>query len=229
MAGNRTSARSNGDSINRSELFDEADLDAALAHGSTSSAVRRRRLENAASRAYERFHTYFAARDWDAMAEMLADDTITADDRRRVVGAGIRRGRDARDRATTRATADRRGHESDVGRRCDPRGAPRPQSYPLLRAAMSGRMRSTPRRSTSSRSTPTIGSRHASRSTSTTSTPPSRSSTPGTSRAKPPPTLRRGLPSRGSIRQIQPTGASRNNNGLRPDLRPSAARNDRNG
>ena len=36
----------------------------------------------------------FAARDWDAMAEMLADGPST-DDRRRVVNAGIRHGRDA--------------------------------------------------------------------------------------------------------------------------------------
>ena len=37
---------------------------------------------------------HFAARDWDAMAEILADD-VSADDRRRVVGAGVRHGRDA--------------------------------------------------------------------------------------------------------------------------------------
>ena len=43
---------------------------------------------------YERFLAYFAARDWDAMAEILADD-ISSDDRRRVVNAGIRHGRDA--------------------------------------------------------------------------------------------------------------------------------------
>ena len=42
----------------------------------------------------ERFLAHFAARDWDAMAEMLADD-YSSDDRRRVVNAGIRHGRDA--------------------------------------------------------------------------------------------------------------------------------------
>ncbi len=52
-------------------------------------------------------------------------------------------------------------------------------------------------RSTSSRSTPTSGSRRASRSTSTTSTPPSRNSTPDTSPAKRPPTRTRGRSSRG--------------------------------
>ena len=54
-----------GDLVNRCEIFDEADLDAALArfeelHPQT------RRLENAASQAHERFWACFAARDWDA-------------------------------------------------------------------------------------------------------------------------------------------------------------------
>ena len=47
---------------------------------------------------------YFAARDWDAMAEMLADD-YSSDDRRRVVDAGVRHGRDA-EIADMRAIAD---------------------------------------------------------------------------------------------------------------------------
>ena len=62
-----------GDLINRSEMFDEADLDAALARFDELSRPAPR-LENAASRVIERFRAYFAARDWDAMAEMLADD-----------------------------------------------------------------------------------------------------------------------------------------------------------
>ena len=82
-----------GDLFNRSELFDEADLDAALARFDELSRPAPR-LENAASQVYERFRAYFAARDWDAMAEMLADD-ISNDDRRRVVNAGVRHGRDA--------------------------------------------------------------------------------------------------------------------------------------
>ena len=52
----------------------------------------------------ERFEACFAARDWDAMAEILADD-ISTDDRRRVVDAGIRHGRDA-EIADMRAVAD---------------------------------------------------------------------------------------------------------------------------
>ncbi len=82
-----------GDLINRAEFFDEADLDAALARFEELSQPARR-LENAASRACKRFQAFFAARDWDAMAEMLADDAAT-EDRRPVVGAGIRHGRDA--------------------------------------------------------------------------------------------------------------------------------------
>ncbi|OMC56764.1 hypothetical protein A5747_05800 [Mycobacterium sp. IS-836] len=81
-----------GDLISRVELFDEADLDAALAKFDQLSRPTPR-LENAASQAYERFRTYFAARDWDAMAELLAADT-SVDDHRRVVNAEIRRGRD---------------------------------------------------------------------------------------------------------------------------------------
>ena len=57
-----------GDLINRCEVFDEADLDAALARFEELHPPMPR-LENAASQVDERFWTYFAARDWDAMAE----------------------------------------------------------------------------------------------------------------------------------------------------------------
>jgi hypothetical protein len=81
-----------GDLLSRCEVFDETDVDAALTrfdelHPQTP------RLENAASQVGDRFSACFAARDWDAMAEMLAAD-YSADDRRRVVNAGIRHGRD---------------------------------------------------------------------------------------------------------------------------------------
>ena len=81
-----------GDSISRCEIFDEADLDTALARFDELQP-RAPRLENAASQAYERFRRYFAARDWAAMAELLTEDT-TVDDHRRVVNAETRRGRD---------------------------------------------------------------------------------------------------------------------------------------
>ena len=107
-----------GDQINRYELFDEADLDAALARFDELSRPAPR-LENAASRVYKRFNRHFAGRDWDEMAEMLADDIVTQD-QRRVVNAGIRRGRDAAI-AETRSHRRRRGQENDVDSRCDAR------------------------------------------------------------------------------------------------------------
>jgi ketosteroid isomerase-like protein len=91
-----------GDLIDRCEVFDEADLDAALARFDELS--RPEQLENAASRVDDRFEAHFAARDWDGMAGLLADE-ICVDDRRRVVNAGIRRGRDA-EIASLRAMAD---------------------------------------------------------------------------------------------------------------------------
>ena len=82
-----------GDRISRNEIFDEADLDAALARFDELQP-RAPRLENAASQAYERFQAHFATRDWDAIADMLTAD-LYSDDRRAVVGGGIRPGRDA--------------------------------------------------------------------------------------------------------------------------------------
>jgi len=82
-----------GDMINRCELFDEADLDAALARFEELSRAAPQ-LENAATRAYQRLQEYFAARDWDAITGIVADD-ISAEDRRHVVNAGLRQGRDA--------------------------------------------------------------------------------------------------------------------------------------
>ena len=59
-----------GDLINRCELFDEADLDAALARFDELSRPAPR-LENAATRVNERFQAYFTAHDWDAIAEII--------------------------------------------------------------------------------------------------------------------------------------------------------------
>ena len=92
-----------GDVLSRCEIFNEADLDAALArfeelHPQTP------RLENPASQVTERFQAHFAARDWAAMGEILADG-FSSDDRRRVVGAGVRDGRHA-EIADMAATAD---------------------------------------------------------------------------------------------------------------------------
>jgi DNA-binding SARP family transcriptional activator len=82
-----------GDMFNRCEVFDEADIDDAIARFDQLNRPAPR-LQNTASRVAERFSMQFAARDWDAIAQTLAND-ISTDDRRRVVGAGVRRGRDA--------------------------------------------------------------------------------------------------------------------------------------
>lgn len=82
-----------GGLLDRGELFDEADLDAALARFEELNRPARR-LQNAASRLYEQFKACYAARDMEAAAEMFADDVCT-EDRRRVVNAGPRQGKDA--------------------------------------------------------------------------------------------------------------------------------------
>jgi hypothetical protein len=92
-----------GDLISRIEMFDEADIDAALARFDELDRPAPR-LENAACRVAERYLEQFAAHDWNAMADMLADD-FSSDDRRRVVGAGVRHGRDA-EIASMRAVSD---------------------------------------------------------------------------------------------------------------------------
>ncbi|HXZ15769.1 MAG TPA: hypothetical protein VEH77_07345, partial [Roseiarcus sp.] len=92
-----------GDLISRGEIFDEADIDAALARFDQLNQPAPQ-LGNAASQALERYMAHFASRDWDALANVLADD-ISTDDRRRVVNAGIRHGRDA-EIANLRAIAD---------------------------------------------------------------------------------------------------------------------------
>nr|WP_082939991.1 BTAD domain-containing putative transcriptional regulator [Mycolicibacterium peregrinum] len=82
-----------GHRINRIELFDERDLDAALVRFDELN-LSVPRPENAASRAYERLQKCFIGPDLEAIAAMLADD-IRSEDRRHIVSTGIRRGRDA--------------------------------------------------------------------------------------------------------------------------------------
>ncbi|MEM6106015.1 BTAD domain-containing putative transcriptional regulator [Mycobacterium sp. 050272] len=100
-----------GELANRCEIFDEADLDTAIARFDELQP-QTNGLQNAASQAFQRLRAHAAARDWVAVAEVLADD-ISTDDRRSVVNAGIRRGRDAeianmkavRDIGSTKATS----------------------------------------------------------------------------------------------------------------------------
>lgn len=92
-----------GDRFNRSELYDESDLNAALARfGELSRPAPH--LENAASRVVKRGQASFEARDWDTLAAMLAEN-ISNEDRRRVVGSGVRLGREAQ-RTDMQAVAD---------------------------------------------------------------------------------------------------------------------------
>ncbi|WP_416585331.1 BTAD domain-containing putative transcriptional regulator [Mycolicibacterium elephantis] len=82
-----------GSRINRLEVFEESDIDAALARLNELSRPSGP-AGNAASKMFERIWTHCAAREWDAMAELLAVD-ISAEDRRRVINDGFRRGREA--------------------------------------------------------------------------------------------------------------------------------------
>src|SRR6516165_9921071 len=89
--------------ICRGEMFDEADLDAALARFEELQP-HTPRPENTARRVGKRFLAHFAARDWDAMADMVVENFLE-DDRRKVVGSGVRHGRGAQI-ADMRAIAD---------------------------------------------------------------------------------------------------------------------------
>ena len=82
-----------GNAISRLELFDDVDIDSALARFDELQP-QARRLENAASQAYERICECLETRDWDAVADLCAEN-VSVEDRRRVVNAGIRTGRDA--------------------------------------------------------------------------------------------------------------------------------------
>jgi class 3 adenylate cyclase len=82
-----------GDRFSRCEMYDEDDLDVALARFDELTRPTTR-PENAASRIVERYLAWFASRDWGAMGDALAPEVLT-DDRRRVVNAGVRVGRDS--------------------------------------------------------------------------------------------------------------------------------------
>jgi hypothetical protein len=62
-----------GEMVSRCEVFDEADLVAALARFEQLTRPAPQ-LENAANRVLERYLAHFPTRDWDAMAGILADD-----------------------------------------------------------------------------------------------------------------------------------------------------------
>ncbi|MGV0794921.1 BTAD domain-containing putative transcriptional regulator [Mycolicibacterium sp. XJ1819] len=118
------------DRISRLEIFDEADLATAIARFD-EIARPAPRPENAATRVYERFNAHLMARNWDAMSALMTDDACN-DDRRRVVNAGVQRGRDALLADLRQIVAvGARHHESTVV-------ATRGQSLALTRTRVSG-------------------------------------------------------------------------------------------
>ena len=119
-----------GDRVIRYEIFDEADLEAALARFEELSRPAAQ-LENAATQVYERLNSCFAECNWAAMTEILAGD-VSSDDRRRVVNAGLRTGRDAVI-AEISGFAEIRVTAVDIRHHRDPRAAPLSESYPILR------------------------------------------------------------------------------------------------
>ena len=105
----------------RREGFEEED---STRHSHFSTKCNRvARLENAASRMLLCFLPHFAAREWDAMAEMVTED-IRWDDRRRIINAGLVRGR-VTEIANLRAIADAGVEAMKVDSRRDTRRSPR--------------------------------------------------------------------------------------------------------
>src|SRR6185312_1037013 len=82
-----------GELFSRCEVFDADDLEPALARFE-ELCPRISRLENAASRAHDRFFESFRTRNWAAIAEILTDKSVV-DDRHDVVNVGLWDGRDA--------------------------------------------------------------------------------------------------------------------------------------
>ena len=177
------------DRFSRCELFDEADLDAALARFDQLS-LPAPRPENTASQVYDRVNAYFSAGDWAALAQVFAQNMI--DDRRRTVNHGMRRGRDA-EIANSQAVAQA-GADQLTSTVIATRGGRLACSRPVfvLLAEIKTLTDSSQSISTSSNSAPMDGSWRELCLISMTLTPPSPSSTRATSPAKRPPTRARG-------------------------------------
>ncbi len=177
-----------GNLINRIELFEEADIDAALTRFDSSAGQRHgwKMLQTKCLSATLRTSLPATGTPWPR----YWPTTLSTDDRRRVVNAGVRHGRDA-EIANMQAFAEvgtlnitltviaTRGERLVLVR--DLFVCPRlARGLPHRGAQRHGDQRRQP----------DLGPRHCS--TPTTSTPPSRSSTRATSPAKRPPTRTRG-------------------------------------
>ena len=111
-----------GDRINGLECSDEEDLSAAPRSSTSSRPVADTPGGKRQTRAYARLRRYFAKRDQAAITENLSD-RYSQDDRRRVVGGGIRHGRECFDRGFACDGRPRvENHDRDVDYDCRPRG-----------------------------------------------------------------------------------------------------------
>ncbi len=82
-----------GDLLHRCDVFDEDDLDVGASQIRRAESPSSQRLENSAVKWVSASERHMRL-GWDAMAEMLAEDSCY-DDRRSVVNGGLRRGRDS--------------------------------------------------------------------------------------------------------------------------------------
>ncbi len=130
-----------GDRLTGCEIFDEADLDAALARFDElqpAIAATRKCGKPSDGTVPSAFR---GSSDWDAIAGMLAAD-LYSDDRRPVVGGGSQARSGCIDRRLA-GSRRRRDHECDVRCHSHPWRASRPQPMPDTRAAVGNPTRST--------------------------------------------------------------------------------------
>ena len=209
-----------GDLVSRSEFFDEADLDAALARFDELSRPTPK-LENAASQVRTNAPDASSRRATGTRWRRCWPTTSSVDDRRHVVTPASPRSR-SRDRG--RASNRRpRGHDNDSDRHCDPRRAPRPHACSRFRAAtdlsrFNVEILNVVEIDADERIAAVVVFDPDD------STPPSRSSTPATSPAKPPPTRTHGRSSRGPTPRLNRREIPANDAGLgehRPPARSS--------
>jgi class 3 adenylate cyclase/ketosteroid isomerase-like protein len=81
--------------VTRTEIFDLADRDAAVARFEELGRTDDGAPPNLAARAFERYNAAISARDWAAAAELVADDVIVDDSRRRGGMYELIRGKEA--------------------------------------------------------------------------------------------------------------------------------------